>query len=186
MRPRYSVPAITLARIPHGEASAQILLLTPEFGLVRARAQGIRASGAKLASALQTFVECEAMLVRGKEGWRLAGALLVENRVKDLSPIARGRAGRVAQLLLRLVHGEIRDPELFDIFSAFLTSLKEISETEGDAAETFAVLRILRTLGLDAGEVPGEGFTKEAFKEIEANRSAYIRRVNHGISASGL
>ena len=186
MRPRYSVPAITLARIPHGEASAQILLLTSEFGLVRARAQGIRASGAKLASALQTFAECEAMLVRGKEGWRLAGALLVRNRLGELSSVARGRAGRVAQLLLRLVHGETRDPELFDTFTAFLTALTEVPEEEGDAAETFAVLRILRILGLDAGEVPGEGFTKEAFAAIEANRSAYIRRVNHGISASGL
>ncbi len=186
MRPRYSVPAITLGRYPHGEASAQILLLTPEFGLVRAKAQGIRASGAKLAAALQTFAECEAILVRGKEGWRLSGALLVANRTKGLSAVARGRAGRVAQLLLRLVHGETRDPELFEIFSSFLDALSILSEADGDAAETFAVLRILRVLGLDAGEVPGEGFTKEAFLKIEADRSSYIRRINHGISASGL
>jgi recombinational DNA repair protein (RecF pathway) len=186
MRPRYSVSAITLSRTAHGEASASIALLTGEFGLVRARAQGVRKPGAKLAPALQTLAECEAILVRGKDGWRLSGALLSRNRVRELLPSARARAGRVAQLLLRLVPGETRDSELFDSYAAFLGALPELNDIEGDAAETLVVLRILGTLGLDAGELPGELSDRGALAAVHEGRRTYIQRINRGIAASGL
>ena len=43
-----------------------VTLLTPELGLVRARAEGVRRSGAKLAHALQTLHASDVILVRGK------------------------------------------------------------------------------------------------------------------------
>jgi len=188
VRPRYSVSAITLARTPHGEASASIALLTNEFGLIRARAQGIRKSGAKLASALQTLAESEAILVRGKDGWRLSGAMLSSNRFSELSPLARLRAGRVGQLLLRLIQGELRDPDLFETYRAFLSILPSLTEEEADAAETLMALQMLRMLGLDAGELP-EGaavFGEGARRKVQEERRSYILRINKGISASGL
>ena len=48
---------MVLSRAPKGEANASIVLLTQDIGLVRARAQGVRRSGAKLAAALATFAE---------------------------------------------------------------------------------------------------------------------------------
>jgi hypothetical protein len=128
------------------------------------------------------------ILVRGKDGWRLSGAVLSTNLFSALPPEARVRAGRVAQLLLRLVQGETKDPELFAIFRAFLTTLPTLTEDEADAAETIAVLCALGVLGLDAGEMP-EGanrFTRLALQAVVANRQAFIRRVNHGIASSGL
>jgi recombinational DNA repair protein (RecF pathway) len=186
VRPRYSISAITLARTPHGEANAHIALLTSEFGLVRARAQGVRKPGAKLAPALQTLAECEAILVRGKEGWRLSGAVLSRNRFTELSSSARLRAGRVAQLLLRLVPGETRDHDLYALYAAFLDMLPSLNDLDADAAETLAVLRTLRILGLDAGEMPGEDFSALAIENVKRDRRAYILRVNRGLGASGL
>ena len=84
MRHKYDTRGIVLSRLPLGEANAFITLLTPELGLVRVRAQGIRMPGAKLASALATFAESSLVLVRGREGWRLAGAVLEENWFKRL------------------------------------------------------------------------------------------------------
>jgi recombinational DNA repair protein (RecF pathway) len=197
MRHKYASPAIVLSRTPLSEASALITLLTSEVGLVRARAQGVRKPGAKMASALQTFVECDVTLLRGKEGWRLAGALHTNDWFAKLERPARLRAGRIANLLLRLVHDETSDSAsneiFFNIFREFLSALSQtngpLDETEQDAAECLAALRILHALGVDAGDVPGTvtgNYTSEILEQVADNRADLILRINRGIAASGL
>ena len=188
MRPRYSAEAIVLARSPLAEASALLYLLTHEFGLVKARAQGVRKPGAKLAPAVQTLYECDTILVRGKDGWRLSGAVLGKNWFSTLTPSARSRAGRIARLLLRLMHGESNDGAPFHIFRGFLEALPQLTEAQAEAAECLAALRLLRSLGLDAGDIAGEEheYTTEALTPIIEDRRTYIMRVNRGIDASGL
>ncbi|MBA3789225.1 recombination protein O N-terminal domain-containing protein [Patescibacteria group bacterium] len=190
MRHKYATAAFVLARTPFGEASAFIHLLTPDLGLLRARAQSVRKPGAKLASALQTFSETDVILVRGKDGWRLSGAVLVRSWFPELSKPARLRAGRTAGLLLRLLHGESVDPIFFAIFSQFLTVLPHIHDAaQEDAAECLAALRILHAAGVDAGEIPGglEGaYTPDLLQELTNDRSEYILRINRSIVASGL
>lgn len=188
MRPRYSTRALVLGRSPVGEASASVALLTEEFGLVRARAQGVRKPGAKLAGALQTFAENEVILVRGKDGWRLSGALLSRRLATELTEHARLRAGRIASLSLRLIHGETRDADLFGILHGLIVSLPDLTEEEGEAAECLAALRLLAALGLDAGDIPGapHEYDASALSAVVADRASYIARVNRGIAASGL
>ena len=194
MRHKYATPAIVLSRTPLSEASSLITLLTSDVGLVRARAQGVRKPGAKMASALQTFVECDVMLLRGKEGWRLAGALHTTDWFAKLTRPARLRAGRVTSLLLRLVHGETVEASamFYTIFIQFLTVLTELSETDeilADAAECLVALRILHALGVDAGHIPGEltgGYTVAILESVIENRPDFILRINRGIAASGL
>lgn len=188
MRPRYSCEAIVLARTPLAEASASLALLTQEFGLVRARAQGIRKSGAKLATALTTLAECDTILVRGKEGWRLSGATLATNWCATLSASERLRSGRLASLMLRLMHAESSDHAPFFIFKGFLEALPGLLDADADAAECLAALRILQCLGLDAGEIPGEmrEYDAATLEAAKVQRDVLVRRINHGIEASGL
>ncbi|KKW44149.1 DNA repair protein RecO [Candidatus Kaiserbacteria bacterium RIFCSPLOWO2_02_FULL_55_12] len=189
MRHKYETHGIVLARSPLGEANAFVTLITPELGLIRARAQGVRRSGAKLAAALTTFALSEVVLVRGREGWRLAGALLTENWFVRLEQAAvRERAARVSELLVRLVAGEAQNPALFAVMHGFFTVLSECPDEAHESAEVLAALRILATLGLDAGEIPGEAadFTPSTLAEIRAARTGYIARINRGIEASGL
>lgn len=160
-----------------------VSLLTEEFGLVRARAEGLRKPGAKLAHALQTLDSCDVTLVRGKEAWRLSGAVLEESWVKKLDRTSRLRAGRVGGLLLRLVHGEASDPELHKLFSDFLATLPALSEEEQDAAECIVALHLLRVLGLDAGPIPDENGYEPL---TEDRRRELVTRINRGIQASGL
>jgi recombinational DNA repair protein (RecF pathway) len=187
MRHKYPTEAIVFSRTPLAEESALLTLLTRDLGLVRARAQGVRRPGAKLASSLATFAESDLVLVAGKEGWRVSGALLRESWFRKLPRAARTRAARIASLILRLVHGETPDSSLFETFKAFLSALSEFPQSLHDSAECLAALRVLSALGLDAGDIPEEGlFTPESLSSVSDNRSSYIVRVNRGIAASGL
>ena len=186
MRHKYSTEALVLARTPLSEAGMLVTLLTPELGLIRARAEGVRKPGAKLAHALQTLNDCEVMLVRGKEGWRLTGALLVANRFNELSRASRLRIARVTGLLLRLVHGETLDPALYTHLRGFLYALPELTDEQQDAAESLVALRLLSVLGSDAGVMPPEGYGIEALERAILERKDFIVRINRGITASGL
>lgn len=189
MRHKYETRGIVLARTPLGEAATLLTIVVPHFGLVRARAQGLRKSGAKLAHALTTFTETEVVLVRGKEGWRLAGAVSVESWFAQLAETgARERAGRIVGLVCRLVIGESTDSALYEIirgcFEAFAHTIQELHE----AVELLTVLRILSALGLEVGSVPPDAaaYTPEHLTYVAENRHEYIARINRGISASGL
>ncbi len=183
MRHKYVTSSIVLARTPLAESASLVTLLTDEFGLICARAEGLRKPGAKLAHALQTLDRSSVTLVRGKEGWRLSGALLEEHWFAKLDRPARLRAGRVAGLLLRLVRGEANDPELYNLFAQFLEALPERSEESQDALECITALHMLAILGLDAGALPGTDHYEPLTAE---ERRALVTRINHGIQASGL
>lgn len=189
MRHKYETRSIVLSRTSLGETNAFVTLLTPELGLVRARAQGVRKSGAKLAAALTTYAESDVVLVRGREGWRLAGAVLEENWFKQLqNAAARRRAARVSGLLLRLVTGEAYDPSLFGMLRGFLGALSELPEHTHEAAEMLVAIRMLAALGLDVGSIPGSvsEFTIPVLAKVTEDRVNYVARINRGIDASGL
>lgn len=189
MRHKYDTRGIVLSRAPSGEANAFVTILTPELGLVHARAQGVRNSGAKLSTALTTLAESSLVLVRGKDGWRVVGAILEEGWFAILGSFSsRKRAARLSGLLLRLVAGETRDPALFNIVRGFFEALSVLPEGLHEAAEVLVVLRVLSVLGLDAGEIPGDPnvFSKDILELIANKRTEHIARINRGIAASGL
>ncbi len=189
MRHKYETRGIVLSRTPVGEATASVAILTEDLGLVYARAQSVRVSGAKLAAALATFAESGVVLVRGKEYWRVAGAVLEERWFEKLAtPAARVRAAQVSGLVTRLIAGETHDVQIFPIMRGFFAALAASPESEHEAIEILAVLRLLAALGLDAGEIPGTdlAFDEAALASVRARRSHYLSRINTGITASGL
>jgi DNA repair protein RecO len=189
MRHKYQTKGLVLARDHVGEATTLVSLLTEELGLVRARAQSVRKSGARLAPALATFVENELVLVRGKDGWRIAGAIAQASWFPRLSsPEARACVIRVSGLLLRLAPGEVQETRLFQPLEALLEALTTQPKELYDAAEILAVLTILSILGLDAGELPAQAgsYERPLLERVQSDRRSYIQRINTGILASGL
>lgn len=189
MRHKYETRGFVLSRSSVGEASTFVTLITPDLGLVRALSQGVRKSGAKLAHALATFAESDVVLVRGKEGWRLSGAVLAENWFAKLGRTEpRARAGRICSLLLRLVAGEAHDSALFPVVKGFFEAMATLPDDMHEAAEILAAIRILSALGFDDGELFGapSDFTQSLLSDIQKNRTRYIARINRDIEASGL
>ena len=189
MRHKYETRGIVLARSPLSEANALVTLLVPGLGLVCARTQSLRKPSAKLAAALTTLTESDLVLVRGNEGWRVAGAVLVQHwSARIVRYESRTRAARVCGLLLRLVAGEANDSALYPLMRGFFEALALCPDDMHEAAELLTVLRMLSILGLDAGNLPGEIpiFAPELLGAVRNNRTDYISRINHGIIASGL
>jgi recombinational DNA repair protein (RecF pathway) len=189
MRHKYEARAIVLARHPHGEANAVLMFAAEGLGIIRGRAQGVRKAGAKLAPALATFAESDVNLVKGKEGWRVAGAVLREPWFQRLADHdVRRRAARVGGLLLRLAPAEDHGHDFFDIIEQFFNALLVLPSPLHEAAEHASVIQILARLGLDSHEVipVEEALTSEALCLVQKERTAYIHRINHGIAASGL
>ena len=175
MRHKYVTRAIVLGRHAAREYGVTLTLLTEDLGLVRAKAEGLRKSGAKLASALQTLCECDVTLVRGKDGWRLAGALLTENRFNSLLTHARSSASRVGSLFLRLMPPDAHEAGFFALYTNFLKELGESTPETQDTAECVVALSLLVMLGLDSSpSVQG------------LSRKEMVLRINKGIAASGL
>lgn len=189
MRHKYDTRGIVLARAHTGEAHTFVTLLTCDLGLVHARAQSLRKTGAKLGASLVTFAENACVLVHGKDGWRVTGAVLDENWFARLSSApSRERAVRVSRLLLRLVAGEERDAELFPIIKGFFEALATLPPEKHEAVEVLAVLRILTATGLDTGGMPEDAllFAPHLLEMVQADRARYVTRINNGIAASGL
>jgi DNA repair protein RecO len=188
MRHKYSTRAIVLSRMPLGEESVSASLLTESFGLIRARSQGARKKGSKMSAGLQTLSSSDVTLLRGKDGWRMAGSVLDTNWARELDIAARKRAARVLELTERLIRGEHADQDLFLLLSAFLHALKDRSEEDQDALEVLAVVRLLQCLGLDAGDLLGsiDDFSDAALTRAKAIRADLVARSNRGITASGL
>lgn len=188
MHHKYPTRAIVLGRRPLAETNVLLILLTEHLGLVFAKAQGLRKGSSKLAHALQTLSEADVMLIRGRDGWRLAGAVLHNAHAAGLSPIFRMRAARVGELMLRLVRGETPDPLLFRVYTAFITALPKITDERADAAEILTALRMLSILGLDTAELLDEAgdYSDAALDMAHMDRTELIARVNRGILASGL
>jgi DNA repair protein RecO (recombination protein O) len=189
MRPKYDTQAIVLSRSPFGDTSATVTLITPDLGLVRALAQGVRTEGAKLAPALTTFTESSIHLVRGRRGWQVTGAVLEERWIMRLSTLpARIAAARFSGLITRMVGDDVREPHLFAMTRSFFEALTTLPEDTYEPAELLAALRVLSVLGLDAGALPGTptDFSPRVITEVATRRADYAMRVNRGISASGL
>lgn len=165
----YHTPAVVLGGTPVGEGSRMVELFTREFGLLAARAQGVRLARAKLRYHLTDFSYTDAWLVRGREVWRLANALSRANFYTLLSknppPTPSFRKGggngggfspnkqavlaRAARLLRRLLPPEGKHEKLFDAVVSMASFLctHECTDAEIRDAEILLALRTLYHLG---------------------------------------
>lgn len=137
----YTTRGWILASAPSGEASKSYSIYTEDFGLVSARAQGVRKLDSKLRYNLDDFSFATLSLVRGKEFWRLTGAEKAE--LPEGGKLARAR---VLSLVKRLVHGEERNEALFRALSRLT------GEGAGEADSLAGVLAALGYLDLAAFE----------------------------------
>jgi len=149
----YESDCFILDTYESGEASNLYTLLTEDFRLLYARAQGVRLSKSKLRFSLQSFSRARVALVKGKVEWRLVGAQEPTHfwKKERLGASALTLLGRIFKLIRRLVHGEEKNKQLFAIIGDLTMYLEKerraLSIEEFVRLEIVIVARVLTALG---------------------------------------
>ena len=191
MYQKYQTDAIVLASRETGEADKTFALYTRDFGLVRARATSVRSEKSKMRSALQLCSRANVALVRGKSGWRLAGAAaLICSSGKDTSGIAA--FARISELVVRLVAGEEHNEYLFEALAQAHEALMRERIEAVATIEIVAVARVLYSLGyLSAEALETALFTHTAYGEphlleAEQMKDKLLLSINKAIAETHL
>jgi hypothetical protein len=133
-------------------------------------------------------------LLRGKRAWKIVG--VVESRTVYYE--IRGRheherlLAHVLQLLERLVRGEEKNPQLFDVVCEFLLYLPQASVESLPSLERLTILRVLSTLGYrtpDQELIPlleDVFITDNVLLRIDGQLSRATREINKALEAAQL
>ncbi|OIO32645.1 MAG: hypothetical protein COZ49_00295 [Candidatus Yonathbacteria bacterium CG_4_10_14_3_um_filter_47_65] len=191
----YRSPAIILTYFDIGESSRLLRLFTKEFGIVFARAQGVRELRSKQRYNLRSLSLINIDMVRGRGSWRIISA---ETR-RSFSSIMgdeKKREAIAAPLLLlkKMFVGETADSGLFDDVicgMAFLEKGIFLKEELRDF-EVLFVSKILYHLGYweahasDRELFSGDSWSIDAFASMRPLRRELVARINQAISAAHL
>lgn len=192
----YTTEGLVLRGFPKGEGHREILLLTREFGLVRATARSARENRSKLRAGLVDFSYVHATLLRGRESWRIVGAVLVNNFYYDAdSKDKKQLLARLTRLLMRLLAGEEKNEALFSLFLSgmiFLAGEKLFSDDIKNL-ECVLVLRMLHALGYVgegekdlAGVILSSEITRAHLSSLAPLRARAIKEINESLAQSHL
>jgi DNA repair protein RecO (recombination protein O) len=190
---KFTTEGLVLGKRAIGEANAMSIILTKDFGLLRAIARSARRERSKLRYGLEPLTQGQFSLVEGKREWRLAGVEQVDRSLLASTPARRQALGRITRLLLRLIQGEEANRALYkDVVEGFFSLSAAQSEQDAASIECIVVLRILSRLGYlsQTAEVShfleGDFFSLGLAAQAASARSRLIRLINDSLSASGL
>ena len=190
MYQKYQTDALVLGSRESGEADRLYSIYTKEFGLVRARASSVRSERSKMRYALQNYARANVSLVKGKRGWRLAGASAVKNATGDVRGVTA--FARIYELVLRLVGGEEKSDYLFAALSEAHGALMQEKCDAFGTIEIVCVARILFVLGYISTEALSTAlfthtaYTGEHLLEAETMKDKLLSSINKAIAETHL
>lgn len=189
----YHTEGLVLRSIDTGEANRFVDVFTKELGLIRAVAKSVRRERSKLRYSLQDHTVLVVSLVRGRDVWRITGAkettsvYLALREDKDKLTLF----AHIALLLRRLLHGEEKNEQLFDIVMSCISYIREnvLSSRDLKGVEYVTVLRILRSLGYISGAeayLVSTLYTPSFLEMVLDNEKKIVREINHALTESHL
>lgn len=189
----YQTRAFIIGGVNSGDANRFVDIFTREIGLVRAVAQSARRERSKLRYSLQNYTVGQVSLVRGRDVWRVTGA----KEEWNVYHVLRGNVekllllGRISSLVSRLLTGEEKNEELFDVITAFLSFLSEtpFDDRNLKGVEYMTVCRMLHCLGYLSGThdfLHTTSYTDEMIETVLASEKEFIRDINHALKESQL
>ncbi|MBI5645148.1 recombination protein O N-terminal domain-containing protein [Candidatus Kaiserbacteria bacterium] len=193
MYQKYHTEALVLGGNDAGESDRTLVLLTRDFGLVKARATAVRSERSKMRYALQHYSRSYVSLVKGKRGWRVAGATAV--RIPSRESVGISTFARIAELAMRLTGSDEKNEYLFDALAEAHTTLldKYSSQTAVfPTVEIVCVARVLFALGyLSAEALQTTLFTHTAYgdehlQEAEVLKETMLKSINRAIAETHL
>ena len=189
----YTTDGIILKRKALGEADIVLYVLTENLGLIITSARSARLNKSKLRGALQEYTLVSISCVKGKNGWKITNVTDKENFFWSKSNYSNKVLAQISSLLLQMIQGESRHPEIFQTTKTAFEFLKFVSEKNIGSFEVLAILRILYQLGYVAIGPDTEIFLKnttewsELFLEkIVNSKKVVVELINKGLKESHL
>lgn len=190
----YQSPALILETRNSRERDKSVLVFVRDLGVLRATAQGVRDIKSKLRSGLVEFAFVHMNLVRGKEVWRIINLAPLHNFYYELknTPAHLHVVTRIASVLKRLVKGEEKNTDLFDVIESLCISIIQIREEKLPAFEALGMIRIMHILGY-IGEtkqfsqfLSGTDWNEELLDHMDTVRFDVIKEINRALRESSL
>lgn len=141
----YITEALVCGSWDRNTADKSILLFTREAGMLYAQARSVRKEISKQRYALQDAFHVRVTLIRGKTGWKIAGAEALQSLYACATTReTRGLLRDAILLLRRFVHGESPHQDIFDDVVDVLSHKNVYPE---NTLKTLLFLRVLNMLG---------------------------------------
>lgn len=189
----YTTPGFIVHSLPSGEAGKYFLLFTRDLGMIGATASGVRLSKSKLRYYLQDYACSLFSVVKGKEVWRITGAVEAEGSV-EVPTKNKKLYVRILSLLKRLLPGEEKHSDLFELIESFYVFLSENTLTKEDSelVEYVTVLRMLDRLGYISGKgdfkslLSDFSLHEQVLSEAMLMEDLMVEAINNGLKESHL
>jgi len=192
----HKTPGLILNITPSGESNIFLIAFTRELGLIKATAQGARLVKSKLRYGIQKYEISQLSFVYGKYTWRLTNAVPEYSTYYDSKEngMVTKIISNTCSLLQRLLVGEEKNAELFDLVINGFTFLKNKALSEKDLKhfEFLFILRILYNLGYVSGSggleilALGSIWNKKVIQDISDYRQEAVVAINRAILESQL
>lgn len=188
----YNTEAFVVSSRNSGEADRVFTLFTKDFGVVSAKATGIRKVESRLRFFVQDFKYIDASIVKGKNYWRLISARPIHelNSRKSLTTSSRIRS---LQLIGKLAPTEEPIPELFQelLLAYTFTSTAHPSSEDLESIEALIALKILHALGYwgskdDENDLVKSPFNKDVISKVKNSKKFIIKELNSSLRATQL
>jgi len=149
MYPKHNTRAIVLRTYPLKEADRGFVLFTEKFGVMHARAIGIRKEASKLRYILSGSILVSLTLIQGKSGWRIVEVSKSEklNSYDNLKNV-----GRILKLLLCMTPKEdvfISNEVFNEVFDFILRGVYEKEQTLQLAIKIMKALGYVRDVNIE-------------------------------------
>lgn len=188
----YTTDGLILKRKNFGEGNVLLYVLTKDLGLILASAQSVRSHKSKLSSALMEYSLSTISFIHGKNGWKITNAASRQNFFFDYSPVHRELVAKISNVLIKLIAGEEKHPEIFETVLNAFDLLEGLKDEEVFSLESLIMLRILYHLGYVAKKentdvfLENNTFNSEILEKISLQKRDVIELINKGLKESQL
>ncbi|MFM7365549.1 MAG: DNA repair protein RecO [Cuspidothrix sp.] len=154
MSKTYKVTGINLKTQPLGESDKIVTILTPQLGLIRAIAPGVRKQNSSLGGRMGIFVINELLIAQGRNLDIITQAETIKTYPKLSQNLGKLAASQyLAEIVVCQALSEQPQPELYQVLTASFQSLEAITKNEIEFVLFQLVQRIFQLLSL-AGLTP--------------------------------
>lgn len=171
------------------ESDAVYVILTSDFGIIYAKAVGVRKITSKLRFSLQQYFLSRISVIRAKHGFKITSASFEDNYFKVDSKIRKDAIANISKILEKFILSDEKHQEIFIVINAGFKLILQSSEDDVRTIESLILLSVLFHLGyVDLGVLDKKLLmpSLEILDDAKNNITEIIKIVNKGLSSASM